>query len=194
MNRTKTLLISATAIVAALTLAGCADTAGNTSSSSDSSASSESAVFNDQDVMFAQMMLPHHEQAVEMSDTFIAKGDTVDSDVAALAETIKDEQGPEIEQLTTWLDDWGQDTSASMDHSMDGMMSESDMTALEDAEGAEASQLFLEQMTEHHKGAVDMAQQEVDGGENPDAVEMAKNIVESQTAQIDQMESLLSSL
>ncbi|TDT62224.1 DUF305 domain-containing protein [Frigoribacterium sp. PhB116] len=191
MNRTKTLLISATAIVATLTLAGCADTAGNTSS--DSSSSSESAVFNDQDVMFAQMMLPHHEQAVEMSDMFIAKGDSVDSDVLALAETIKDEQGPEIDQLTTWLDDWGQDTSASMDHSMDGMMSESDMTALDDAEGAEASRLFLEQMTEHHKGAVDMAQQEVDGGENPDAVEMAKNIVETQTAQIDQMDALLSS-
>ena len=191
MNRTKTLLISATAIVATLTLAGCADTAGNTSS--DSSSSSESAVFNDQDVMFAQMMLPHHEQAVEMSDMFIAKGDSVDSDVLALAETIKDEQGPEIDQLTTWLDDWGQDTSASMDHSMDGMMSESDMTALDDAEGAEASRLFLEQMTEHHKGAVDMAQLEVDGGENPDAVEMAKNIVESQTAQIDQMDALLSS-
>ena len=191
MNRTKTLLISATAIVATLTLAGCADTAGNTSS--DSSSSSESAVFNDQDVMFAQMMLPHHEQAVEMSDMFIAKGDSVNSDVLALAETIKDEQGPEIDQLTTWLDDWGQDTSASMDHSMDGMMSESDMTALDDAEGAEASRLFLEQMTEHHKGAVDMAQQEVDGGENPDAVEMAKNIVESQTAQIDQMDALLSS-
>ncbi|GAB2986888.1 DUF305 domain-containing protein [Frigoribacterium salinisoli] len=191
MNRTKTLLISATAIVATLTLAGCADTAGNTSS--DSSSSSESAVFNDQDVMFAQMMLPHHEQAVEMSDMFIAKGDSVDSDVLALAETIKDEQGPEIDQLTTWLDDWGQDTSASMDHSMDGMMSESDMTALDDAEGAEASRLFLEQMTEHHKGAVDMAQQEVDGGENPDAVEMAKNIVETQAAQIDQMDALLSS-
>jgi uncharacterized protein (DUF305 family) len=192
MNRTKTLVISATAVVAALTLAGCADTAGNTSSNS--STSSESAVFNDQDVTFAQMMLPHHKQAVEMSDTFIAKGDSVDSDVLALAETIKDEQGPEIDQLTTWLDDWGQDTSASMDHSMDGMMSESDMAALDDTEGAEASRLFLEQMTEHHKGAVDMAQQEVDGGENPDAVEMAKNIVESQTAQIDQMEALLSSL
>ena len=193
MNRTKTFFVGATAVIAALALAGCADTS-TSDTSSGSSAASEAAVFNDQDVMFAQMMLPHHEQAVEMSDTLISKGDTVDSDVLALAETIKDEQGPEIDQLTTWLGDWGQDTSASMDHSMDGMMSESDMTALEDAEGAEASRLFLEQMTEHHKGAVDMAQQEVDGGENPDAVEMAKNIVESQTAQIDQMESLLSSL
>jgi uncharacterized protein (DUF305 family) len=193
MNRTKTLFIGATAVITALTLAGCADTS-TSDTSSGSSAASEAAVFNDQDVMFAQMMLPHHKQAVEMSDTLISKGDTVDSDVLALAETIKDEQGPEIDQLTTWLDDWGQDTSASMDHSMDGMMSESDMTSLEDASGTEASRLFLEQMTEHHKGAVDMAQQEIDGGENPDAVEMAKNIVESQTAQIDQMESLLSSL
>jgi uncharacterized protein (DUF305 family) len=192
MNRTKTLLISATAFVAALTLAGCADTAGTTSS--DSSASSESAVFNDQDVMFAQMMLPHHEQAVEMSDTLLDKSDSVDSDVVALAQTIKDEQAPEIEQLTTWLEDWDQDTSASMDHSMDGMMSESDMTALEDAEGTDAARLFLEQMTEHHNGAVEMAQEEIDGGESPDAVEMANNIVESQTAQIEQMEALLSSL
>ncbi|GAB2974878.1 MULTISPECIES: DUF305 domain-containing protein [unclassified Frigoribacterium] len=193
MNRTKTFFVGATAVIAALALAGCADTS-TSDTSSGSSAASEAAVFNDQDVMFAQMMLPHHEQAVEMSDTLISKGDTVDSDVLALAETIKDEQGPEIDQLTTWLGDWGQDTSASMDHSMDGMMSESDMTSLEDASGTEASRLFLEQMTEHHKGAVDMAQQEVDGGENPDAVEMAKNIVESQTAQIDQMDSLLSSL
>jgi uncharacterized protein (DUF305 family) len=193
MNRTKTFFVGATAVIAALALAGCADTS-TSDTSSGSSAASEAAVFNDQDVMFAQMMLPHHEQAVEMSDTLISKGDTVDSDVLALAETIKDEQGPEIDQLTTWLGDWGQDTSASMDHSMDGMMSESDMTSLKDASGTEASRLFLEQMTEHHKGAVDMAQQEVDGGENPDAVEMAKNIVESQTAQIDQMDSLLSSL
>jgi uncharacterized protein (DUF305 family) len=192
MNRTRTLFSSATALVVALTLAGCAGTSSNTAS--DTAASSESAVFNDRDVMFAQMMLPHHKQAVEMSDMFIAKGDSVDSDVLALAETIKNEQGPEIDQLTTWLDDWGQDTSASMDHSMDGMMSESDMTALDDAQGAEAARLFLGQMTEHHKGAVDMAQKEVDGGENPDAVEMAKNIVESQTAQLAQMDALLNSL
>jgi uncharacterized protein (DUF305 family) len=74
------------------------------------------------------------------------------------------------------------------------MMSESDMTALDDADGIEASRLFLEQMTEHHNGAVDMAQYKIDGGKNPDAVDMANNIVKSQTAQIEQMEALLSSL
>jgi uncharacterized protein (DUF305 family) len=192
MNRTRTLIISTTAVIAALTLTGCADTAADTSSGT--SASSEASVFNDQDVMFAQMMLPHHEQAVAMSDTLITKGDAVDTEVLALAETIKDEQAPEIDQLTTWLGEWGQDTTATMDHSMEGMMSEADMSALEDADGAEASRLFLEQMTEHHEGAVEMAQKEIDGGENPDAVEMANTIVESQTAQIDEMEALLSSL
>jgi uncharacterized protein (DUF305 family) len=192
MNRTRTLIISTTAVIAALTLTGCADTAADTSSGT--SASSEASVFNDQDVMFAQMMLPHHEQAVAMSDTLITKGDAVDTEVLALAETIKDEQAPEIDQLTTWLGEWGQDTTATMDHSMEGMMSEADMSALEDTDGAEASRLFLEQMTEHHEGAVEMAQKEIDGGENPDAVEMANTIVESQTAQIDEMEALLSSL
>jgi uncharacterized protein (DUF305 family) len=192
MNRTRTLIISTTAVIAALTLTGCADTAADTSSGT--SASPEASVFNDQDVMFAQMMLPHHEQAVAMSDTLITKGDAVDTEVLALAETIKDEQAPEIDQLTTWLGEWGQDTTATMDHSMEGMMSEADMSALEDTDGAEASRLFLEQMTEHHEGAVEMAQKEIDGGENPDAVEMGNTIVESQTAQIDEMEALLSSL
>jgi uncharacterized protein (DUF305 family) len=195
MNRTKTLFTSTTLLVAALALTGCADTSTPSSdASAGASSSTEAAVFNDQDVMFAQMMLPHHEQAVEMSDMLLDKGDTIDSDVVALAEQIKTEQGPEIDQLTTWLSDWGQDTEASMDHSMDGMMSDDDMDALESAEGNAAATLFLEQMTVHHEGAVEMAQTEVDKGENPDAVEMAGNIVSSQTEQIDQMKTLLASL
>jgi len=195
MNRTKTVFTSTTLLVAALALTGCADTSTPSSdASAGSSSSTETAVFNDQDVMFAQMMLPHHEQAVEMSDMLLEKGDTIDSDVVALAEQIKTEQGPEIDQLTSWLSDWGQDGEASMDHSMDGMMSDDDMDALESAEGNDAATLFLEQMTAHHEGAVEMAQTEIDEGENPDAVEMAGNIVSSQTEQIDQMKTLLASL
>jgi uncharacterized protein (DUF305 family) len=188
MNRTATVLISATTMVAALALTGCAEAsspAGDTSSSS-----SQAAAFNDQDVMFAQMMLPHHTQAVEMSDMLLAK-DGIDEDVTALAETIKAEQAPEIDQLTTWLDAWGQDTEASTDHSMGGMMSSSDMDALEKADGTDAGRLFLEQMTAHHEGAVEMAQTEIEGGQNPDAVQMATTIVSSQTDQIATMKDLL---
>ncbi|WP_411024420.1 DUF305 domain-containing protein, partial [Salmonella sp. s58760] len=91
--------------------------------------------------------------------------------VAALAEEIKAAQGPEIQKMEQWLEEWGADTSnmEGMDHG-GGMMSDDDMQALEDATGADASRLFLEQMIEHHQGAVEMAQDEVDNGQNSDAV------------------------
>ena len=94
-----------------------------------------------------------------------------------------------------WLRDWGvsMDGMAGMDHG-GGMMSESDMQALEAAEGTEASRLFLQQMIEHHRGAVDMAQDEVDEGRNGDVVELARTIVDSQTAEIATMEELLATL
>ncbi len=100
---TRTLAIAA-ALTLGLTLAGCS-TSSNTGPDAGSSASSSSAAsaHDDQDVMFAQMMLPHHQQAVEMSDMLLAKGDGVDPDVAALAKQIKAEQAPEITQLTSWL-------------------------------------------------------------------------------------------
>ncbi len=192
---TRTLAIAA-ALSFGLTLAGCS-TSNNTGSDAGSSATSSSAAsaHNDQDVMFAQMMLPHHEQAVEMSDVLLAKGDGVDPDVADLAEQIKAEQGPEITQLTSWLKDWDADSSMSgMDHSMSGMMSDSDMSNLDQASAKHAGKLFLQQMVQHHEGAVDMAKTEVAEGGNTDAVAMARSIVSSQTEQITQMQDMLASM
>lgn len=192
---TRTLTIAA-ALSLGLTLAGCS-TSNNTGSDAGSSATSSSAAsaHNDQDVMFAQMMLPHHEQAVEMSDVLLAKGDGVDPDVADLAEQIKAEQGPEITQLTSWLKDWDADSSMSgMDHSMSGMMSDSDMSDLDQASAKHAGKLFLQQMVQHHEGAVDMAKTEVAEGGNTDAVAMARSIVSSQTEQITPMQDMLASM
>lgn len=193
---TRTLAIAA-ALALGLTLAGCS-ASNNTGSSTGSSASSSSAAsaHNDQDVMFAQMMLPHHKQAVEMSDMLLAKGDGVDPDVATLAKQIKAEQGPEITQLTSWLKGWGEPTGSehsTTGHSMSGMMSDSDMSDLDQASAEDAGKLFLQQMVQHHEGAVDMAKTEVDKGKNTDAVAMAKSIVSSQTEQITQMQDMLAS-
>ena len=80
-----------------------------------------------------------------------------------------------------------------MDHG-GGMMSEDDMQALEDATGADASRLFLEQMIQHHEGAVEMAQEEVDNGQNSDAVALAETIIEAQTTEIATMKDLLATL
>lgn len=193
MNHTKTTFAAAAALTIGLAVAGCSAGSDQPAGTS-ATPSTNSSAHNTQDVMFAQMMLPHHEQAVEMSDVLLDKGDGVDADVAALAEQITDEQRPEITTLTGWLEDWGADSAMSgMDHSTSGMMSESDMTALDRASAEDAGTLYLRQMVEHHTSAVDMARTEVDSGRNTDAVALAESIVSSQTDQIAQMQRMLAS-
>lgn len=143
--------------------------------------------------MFAQMMLPHHQQAIEMSNILLAKGSSVDADVVALATTIKQEQGPEIPTLSGWLKDWNQKTSSSMGPSMTGTMSEADLSTLNNATGSEAGKLFLTEMIQHHTGAIDMANAEVSQGKNPNAIALAMSIVKSQSAEISKMKVLLAS-
>ncbi|PRB09570.1 DUF305 domain-containing protein [Microbacterium sp. MYb62] len=193
---------AALTLTAILALSGCAAGADQDSMpgmdhgpSTEAPAPADAGV-NDADVMFASMMIVHHEQAIEMSDIVLA-AEGATPEVTALAAQIKEAQGPEIEQLEGWLDDWGvspDDRDATgMDHG-DGMMSADDLAALDAAEGAEASRLFLEQMIEHHEGAVDMAQAQVDDGSDPDAIDLAQSIIDAQTEEIQEMKDLLSAL
>jgi uncharacterized protein (DUF305 family) len=156
--------------------------------------SSESGDFSQADVMFAQMMIPHHEQAIEMSDLILDAGD-VSPEVVELAEEIKAAQGPEIEQMEEWLDDWGMPAMKGDGHGgmggMDGMLSEDEMDELESADGADAERLFLEGMIDHHEGAIAMAEQHQERGESAEALELSAAIIESQTAEIERMEELL---
>ena len=188
---------AAVTLAAALTLSSCAG-GSPASDSASPSASQTTAAFNSADVTFAQMMIPHHEQAVQMSDDLLAK-DGIDQNVLDLATEIKAAQEPEITQLKDWLTAWGEDDTSmpgmsGMGGGSDGMMSDDDMMALQDASGVEASTLFLGQMTVHHEGAVAMAQLEIDDGENADAQAMAANIVKTQTAEIAVMTELLAVL
>ncbi|MFS2280618.1 DUF305 domain-containing protein [Microbacterium sp. OR21] len=194
----RTLTLSAGLLAGALVLTGCSGTAGGGStmegmdhdSMPTATAEASEATFNDADVSFAMGMAMHHEQAIEMSDMLLSK-DGVDPDVAALAEEIKAAQAPEIETMNQWLESWGQDPEMEgMDHG-GGMMSEEDMTALEEADGGPASTLFLEQMIVHHEGAIDMAQTQLEDGQNPDALALAKKIIDDQAAEITQMEDML---
>jgi uncharacterized protein (DUF305 family) len=207
----KTLTISAAAIAAAISLAGCAAGSGTgspeTSATSgmnhgssgmmSSSAPAASADFNDADTMFAQMMIPHHTQAVAMSDMILAK-EGIPASVTDLATKIKAAQGPEIEKMSGWLQSWGQPTEAPAGahsgHSMSGMMGEDDMAKLEAAQGTEAAKLFLTQMIAHHEGAVMMAKTETTDGKNAEAVQLSKVIVSAQEAEIQEMKDLLATL
>lgn len=191
-------IAAAVLLAGALVLVGCASPAPSDHSSmtgmDHGSSSAPASDANEADVMFASMMIGHHQQAIEMSDLVLGKDD-VDERVVDLAERIKDAQAPEIEQMQGWLDDWGVDAAdaGGMEHG-DGMMSEDDMAALEKAPGGEASRLFLEQMIVHHEGAIEMAEAQIADGENADAVALAEDIVSAQSDEIAEMKEILASL
>ncbi|AEF40489.1 DUF305 domain-containing protein [Hoyosella subflava] len=192
----KRLFAAVTAAGLAIALAACGTDDDNSTDETVENGTaevSEEAKFNEADIEFAQGMIPHHEQAVEMSDIILDK-DNIDPRVEALAEEIKAAQEPEIEMLEGWLEAWGADTTPEMDHDMHGMMGEDDLAALRDAEGVEAARLFLEQMIVHHEGAVVMAEAETLTGSNPEALELAQEIADTQRAEIDSMRMLLNEL
>ncbi|WP_240629675.1 DUF305 domain-containing protein [Specibacter cremeus] len=196
----KILPLSATALAALIALAGCSTGTGSMpgmnhggSTISSPQAPVTGGEHNSADTMFAQMMIPHHTQAVQMSDIMLAKSG-LDPKITALAKDIKAAQGPEIAKMTGWLTGWAEPTAMAGNHGMNGMMTGADMDKLRAAQGTEASKLFLSQMIAHHEGAVEMAQSEVIGGKNADAVALAKSIVASQEAEIKDMKDLLATL
>ena len=151
----------------------------------------DEAPHNDADITFAQQMIPHHTQAIEMAS--LAATNASDQRVKDLAAQIEAAQAPEIEQMRAWLESWGEDAEGAAPHA--GMaMSDEDMAALEAATGSEFDRMFLEMMIEHHTNAIAMAEVEIADGEFPDAVEMANAIKTSQQAEIDEMEALLEEL
>ncbi|MCI3926669.1 DUF305 domain-containing protein [Paenibacillus sp. TRM 82003] len=159
--------------------------------------------------MFAQMMVVHHRGAIEMAQMATTRAS--DQEVKTLAAAIEATQQPEIEEMTSWLQAWGEpveagssvsgdtsgDTSGDMDgmdHSMAGMMSEEQMTQLHNATGADFDRMFLQLMIEHHTGAVRMAETEQQHGLNTEALELADSVVISQNAEIDQMKQVLAAM
>jgi uncharacterized protein (DUF305 family) len=186
----------------ALLLAAC----GGSSASSDSTAGSAApgasvAAAADTgapaDVAFAQLMIPHHQQAVEMAD--LALTSATSDRVRELATQIKGAQDPEIMQMSGWLEDWGAPMTMEDDHSghdmggmtMEGMMSDDDMAALMDATGADFDRMWLEMMIAHHEGAIAMADQVLAETSDPEVTALAEAVITGQTAEIDVMQQLL---
>lgn len=180
--------VTTIAIAATLTLSACST---NVTSTTPTSTPVAMAMMSDDDIMFAQMMIPHHQQAVEMST--LAETHTTNQDLLALARTIKDAQTPEIAQMTAWLTDAG--APLSMGHTMgdDGMLSDDEMMALANTNGASFDKLYLTGMIAHHQGAIAMAKS-IANTTNPDVKALSDAIIASQTAEIDKMTAMLSAL
>jgi uncharacterized protein (DUF305 family) len=182
-----------------LVLAACGDgddpTVGG--SATDTSTTAESADFNDQDKQWAADMAVHHSGAIEMSDLILAKDPP--EPVRALAERIKAAQDPEIEQLHEMLEAFGVEVSGDGHggHEASGEMAgmtEDDMAQLEAASGPDAVRLYLEGMIAHHRGAIEMSETQIAEGRYAPAIELARKIRDDQTAEIAEIEQLLTQL
>lgn len=181
----------------AIGLSGCSgssDTAptstADSSTTTTSSSVEQTAEHNAADIAFATDMIPHHEQALTLSDLVPERSDN--PQLAALAADIKAAQQPEIDTLQQYLRDWGAPEPTDTDHSdMAGMVDDATMAKLATLTGKDFDDLWLQSMIDHHRGAIDMAQTEIDEGVNPGAKELATAIIDTQQAEIDQMTAML---
>jgi uncharacterized protein (DUF305 family) len=142
------------------------------------------------DIMFLQMMIPHHQQAIDISDLALTKSS--DSELLALAKDIRDGQASEIVKMKAWLDgaNAGMDPGHSMGHDMSGMLGDSELAALKAATGKSFDLLWLKGMTGHHDGAIDMAAM-IENAENAEIKSFGQAIVTTQSAQNKQMAAMI---
>jgi len=185
----KPVIAGLVALIMAMALAGCSKD-GSKAMDHEGHSSMASGDLSGDDIMFLQMMIPHHQQAIEMSDLALTKSS--DSELLALAKDIRDGQGAEIVKMKAWLDKAGADLDPghSMGHDMGGMLSDSELAALEAATGKSFDLLWLKGMTGHHDGAIDMAAM-IEDAENAEIKSFGQAIVSAQSAQNKQMAAMI---
>ncbi|HYJ54192.1 MAG TPA: DUF305 domain-containing protein [Mycobacterium sp.] len=194
-----------TAVVLAVVPAACTGPADSAGDGRSDSVFSETPVitgkpagFNPADITFADNMIAHHKQAIELAA--LVPDRSTDPELVTLASQIPAVQQPEINILNVFLVQWnenpeagsgGADGQAGHGQSMDGMVDDATVAKLESLRGTEFDTLWLQSMIAHHQGAVEMAKTEIADGENIDAIAMAKTMAAAQEAEIGQMKKLL---
>jgi uncharacterized protein (DUF305 family) len=144
------------------------------------------------DIMFLQMMIPHHQQAVDISN--LALKTSKDAELLSLAKTIRDAQRSEIAMMKAWLKDAGAGTD--MGHSMEGMggmLNGAELSALNAETGTKFDLLWLKGMTGHHDGAIHMTTM-IRDARNPEIKAFGEKVIADQTAQIEQMKAMIARL
>jgi len=143
------------------------------------------------EIMFAQMMIPHHEQAISISANALKK--SRNQEILKLSRQIKSLQSSETSQLTYWLK--ATDSSMTMDHDMkmSGMLSAKELASLKRLTGTEFDRTFLQLMIKHHQGALEMLDL-ISDSKNAEAKALAKAIKSAQSKEINSMRLLLTRL
>lgn len=184
-------------VLLALLLAGC----GSALTASSEPAVSESAPplddsFNDSDVMFLQMLIPHHRQGLKLAELAAERGST--AEVRDFAAAVVATQTDELEDVEAWLTDWNQPTAADPDPNAhqghaDGLHEPDPalVPALESTERARFDTTFVSVFTGHQHGAVELGRMELEKGRHPEARDLADRIVKSRTAQVKELAALI---
>jgi uncharacterized protein (DUF305 family) len=176
--------------------ADTASTATTAAAEAPSSTTAANTALNDADIEFAQGMIAHHEQAVEMAEIALDPNRQAGAEVTDLATRIQAAQEPEIEQMTAWLTAAGESITMDLGEghdmsSMEGMMTAEQMDALAVATGTEFDTMWLEMMIAHHEGAISQSQTVKANGSNPDVLTLADQIIAAQQGEIAEMQALL---
>ena len=182
-------------VLSTATFTACSSSSTTSKDSTPTSSSDASTSFNDDDVMFAQMMIPHHEQAIELSDIALDPSIGASSSIIQLAQQIKGAQDPEITLMKNLLAAWGKPSAMddSMDHSsmMTGMLTLDELEQIENLQGASFDKSWAQAMIKHHEGAVTMAQDVLAKGSHTQIRNLAQEIIASQTAEIQALQKLI---
>lgn len=145
----------------------------------------DSSSHNSADVMFAQMMIPHHEQAIELADMALQPGRGTSVSITSLAQAIRATQGTEVSQMNKLLLSWGESTEMHGHESMmDGMVSASSMATLHSLTGPNFDAVWASAMVAHHRGAIAMARDVLEQGANPEIRKLARHIIRVQRQEI----------
>jgi len=143
------------------------------------------------DVMFAQMMIPHHQQAVDIST--IALQRSTNQEVRNLAEKIRAEQTAEIVTMRSWLAKANQPETNNMNHMGSGMLSDADIRQLRVTSGVAFDALFMQDMMKHHQGAIQMTNPALES-DSQEVRDFAKQLIQNQKTEITIMKQLLAIL
>lgn len=175
--------------IVALSLSGCSN-GSKIGMDHEGHSTEASGDLSSDEIMFLQMMIPHHQQAIDISDLALTK--SADSELLALAKNIRDEQSAEIVKMKAWLEAAGAglDPGHSMGHGMGGMLSDSELAALKSATGKSFDVLWLKAMTGHHDGAIDMAAM-IENAKSAEIKSFGEGIVASQSAQNKAMAAMV---
>lgn len=136
--------------------------------------------FNRNDVMFMNMMIVHHDQAIKMSE--LAENRTDNENILELSRNISQAQKAENQQMTEWMRSLGFEPGNH--HPMAGMASREEMQQLRDSNGSEFNQLFAELMIEHHEGGIAMARNFRETGRHSELKQMQGQMIEAQQKEI----------